>query len=172
MNKLLASLSLLLAPSVFAAPLAGPAEELASNTVTAVFEKIVERPCHFRTADCPDKCDHAMKFARFRVVTNEAYNKPGEYGDDKAEPGTSVAVELRGDVEGQEPAVNQLVESLKPGEAVRMTITHYYVKANNCHYPVRPVTSIKRIEAPKRMPAKKDSPLDHVEEVMPINMAL
>ncbi len=170
MKKLLATLSLLLAPSVLAAPLAGPAEELASNTVTAVYEKIVERPCHFRTIDCPDKCGHGVKFARFRVITNEAYSKPGEYGDDKAEPGTSVAVDMLGDVEGQDPSVQQLVKGLKPGDAVRMTIKHYYVKANNCHYPVRPVTSIERIEAPKRMPARKDSPLDHAEEIMPLSL--
>ncbi len=170
MKKLLLTLSLMLAPSVIAAPLAGPAEELASNTVTAVFEKIVERPCFHRTADCPDRCDHAAKFARFRVVTNEAYSKPGKYGDDKAEPGTSVAVDIKGDIEGQDPAVNKLVESLKPGDAVRMTITHYYVNANNCHYPVRPVTAIKRIEAPKQMPEKKDCPLDHAEEVMPLSL--
>ncbi len=170
MNKLLIALSLMLAPSVVAAPLAGPAEELASNTVTAVYEKTVERPCHFRTADCPDKCDHAVKFARFRVIANEAYSKPGEYGDDKAEPGTSVAVDMKGEVEGQDPAVQELVKSLKPGDAVRMTLKHYYVKANNCHYPVRPVTEIKRIEAPKQMPEKKDCPLDHAEEIMPLSL--
>ncbi len=171
MKKFLLSLSLLLAPmTLSAAPLAGPADELASNTVTAVYEKIVERPCHFRTIDCPDKCGHGVKFARFRVITNEAYSRPGEYGDDKAEPGTSVAVDILGDVEGQEPAVKELVLSLKPGDCVRMTLKHYYVKTDHAHYPVRPVTEIQRIEAPKRMPEKKDSPLDHAEEIMPLSL--
>ncbi len=167
MNKI-ASLLLLLTPSVLAAPLP-PAEELAHNTVTAVYERTMERPCYFRTADCPDKCDHAMRVAIFRVVKNESYSRPGEYGDDKLEPGESCAVDMKNDVEGQDASVQALVKELKPGDAVRMTIRHYYVKSPHAHYPVRPVTDIQRVETPKtQLPAPKDGPLDHEHEVMPI----
>ncbi len=167
MKKTLVSALLLVLPSLYAAPLP-PAEELACNTVTAVYECIVERPCHHRTADCPDKCDHALRFARFRVVENEAYSRPGEYGDDKLRPGESFAVDMKNDVEGQAPAVRKLISGLRPGEAVRLTIRHYYVKSEHAHYPVRPVTAIERIGTPAKLPAAKDCPLDHVEEVMPI----
>ncbi len=165
--KKLASLLFLVAPSLLAAPLP-PAEELAHNTVTAVYERMMERPCYFRTADCPDKCDHGMRVAVFRVVSNESYQRPGKYGDDKLMPGDSCAVDMKGDIEGQDKSVQELVRTLKPGDAVRMTIRHYYVKTDAAHYPVRPVTEIKRVEKPKAMPAPKDGPLDHEHEVMPI----
>ncbi len=166
MNKLAASL-LFLVPSLCAAPLP-PAEELASNTVTAIFECIIQVPCRHFTADCPDRCDHAQSFARFRVVQNEAYSRPGEYGDDKLEPGEALAVDMKNDVEGQDVAVQQLVQSLHPGEAVRLTIRHYYVRTEHAHYPVRPVTSIERIETPTQLPAPREDALDHVDGVMPI----
>ena len=165
--KKLALIPALFAPSLFAAPLP-PAEELACNTVTAVYERMMERPCHFRTADCPDKCDHALRVAVFRVVTNEAFSRPGEYGDDKLQPGDACAVDMKNDVEGQDKAVQELVKTLRPGDAVRMTIRHYYVKTDHAHYPVRPVTAMERLSGPVQMPDKKDSPLDHEDEVMPI----
>ncbi len=168
MMKKLASLLLLSASSVLAAPLP-PAEELAHNTVTAVYERTVERPCHFRTADCPDKCDHAMRAAVFRVIANESYSRPGEYGDEPLQPGESCAVDMKNDVEGQDASVQALVKTLKPGDAVRMTIRHYYVKGKYAHYPVRPVTEIERIDKPKTpVPAPRDGALDHEHEVMPI----
>ncbi len=159
---------LLFVPTLLAAPLPPVVEELAHNTVTAVYESIVERPCYHRTALCPDKCDHAQRYARFRVVKNESYSRPGEYGDDKLMPGEALAVDVKNDGEGQEPAVKKLVESLRPGEAVRLTIRHYYVKGEYAHYPVRPVTSIEKIETSRDLPARKDSPLDHEAGIMPI----
>ncbi len=165
--KKIATLLALFAPSLFAAPLP-PAEELAHNTVTAVYEKIMERPCYFRTADCPDKCGHAMRVAMFRVIANESYYRPGEYGDAKLEPGEACIIDIKNDVEGQDKSVLELVKTLKPGDAVRMTIRHYYVKTPSAEYPVRPVTEIERIETPENLPEKKDGPLDHEHEVMPI----
>ncbi len=167
MMKKLASLLLFLSPAALAAPLP-PAEELAHNTVTAVYECVVQTPCYHRTALCPDKCGHSKSFARFRVVTNESYSRPGKYGDDKLEPGEALAVDLMNDVEGQDPAVQRLVRSLHPGEAVRLTIRHYYVNTEHTAYPVRPVTFIERIETPTQLPERKDGPLDHVDGVMPI----
>ncbi len=166
MRKLISSL-LLFVPSLVASPLP-PAEELAHNTVTAVYECMVEVPCYHRTALCPDKCGHSQSLARFRVVTNESYKRPGEYGDDKLEPGEALAVDMKNDVEGQDAAVQQLVRSLHPGEAVRLTIRHYYVNTDTAAYPVRPVTFIERIETPAELPARKDGPLDHVDGIMPI----
>ncbi len=166
--KTLVSSLLLLAPALMAAPLPPVVDELAHNTVTAVYENVIELPCRHFTADCPDRCDHAQRIARFRVITNECYKRPGEYGDDKLEPGMALAVDLKDDVEGQDPAVKKLVESLHPGEAVRLTIRHYYVKGDYAHYPIRPVTFIETIEMPTQLPERKDSPLDHVDGVMPI----
>ena len=62
-----------LLPAVVASPLPQQADLLASNTVTAQFLGMQERPCYFRTALCPDRCDHASKVAQFRVLPNESY---------------------------------------------------------------------------------------------------
>ncbi len=167
MMKALLPALLLCVPSCLSAPLP-PAEELASNTVTAIYECIVQVPCRHFTADCPNNCDHGQSFVRFRVVENEAYSRPGEYGDDKLEPGMAFAVDMKNDLEGQDTAVQQLVQALRPGDAVRLTLRHYYVKTEQAHYTVRPVTFIERIETPMQLPLPKVSPLDHVEGIMPI----
>ncbi len=167
MKKRLSTALLLLAPALAAAPLP-PAEELACNTVTAVYEDAIELPCRHLTADCPEHCGHAQRVARFRVVTNLGYSRPGEYGDDKLEPGVSFAVDMKNDVEGQEPAVQELVQTLQPGDTVRLTIRHYYVKDEHAHYPVRPVTAIERVDAPTELPPPVEGALDHAGEVMPL----
>ena len=73
-----------------ASPLPAKAELLASNSVTAQFHGTRRLPCMGRTALCPNRCGHAAAVAVFRVLSNEAYAKPGKYGDDKAEPGSEL----------------------------------------------------------------------------------
>ncbi len=167
MKKHIPAALLLLAPALAAAPLP-PAEELACNTVTAVYEDTIELPCRHLTSECPERCGHAQRIARFRVVENLGYSRSGEYGDDKLEPGVSFAVDMKNDVEGQQSGVQQLVRELRPGDAVRLTIRHYYVTGQRAHYPVRPVTAIERVEPPAQLPAPVESALDHVGEVMPL----
>ncbi len=145
-NKFAFALAGLFAPMVYAAALPQPAELLATNTVVAVYEKTIDRPCMHRTALCPDRCDHAKKLAVFRVVENENYEHLGEYGDAKSEPGSTIYVNMLADEPGQDAAVRQLISELKPGESVRLKVDHYYVKEPTNQYPVRPVTLIERVE--------------------------
>lgn len=145
-NKLTLALAGLFAPVVLAAELPQPAELLASNTVVAVYEKTIDRPCMHRTALCPDRCDHAKKLAVFRVEENENYERLGEYGDAESEPGSTIYVNMLVDEPGQDASVRQLISELKPGDSVRLRIDHYYVKEPSNQYPVRPVTLIERIE--------------------------
>lgn len=151
-------------PSLFAAPMPAKAELLASNTVTAVYVGTQERPCMFRTALCPDRCDHAAKVANFQVLDNEDYKKPGKYGDDKAEAGSVIMVDVKNDTPGQEAAVNELISTLKPGDVVRMTQDHYYGEIGNCMTPFRPVTKIEKLD--KKAPAPEAKPEQY--PVMPI----
>lgn len=134
-------------PMAAAAPLPEKADMLATNTVVAQYVDTVDVPCRFLTAFCPDKCDHATKLAQFSVISNENYEKPGQYGDEKLEPGAVAVVDVKKDILGQAPEVAKLISELKPGEKVRLTITHYYVQVGQGQFPVRPAVSIERIPA-------------------------
>ncbi len=129
--------------SAAAAP---PADLLARNTVVASYEKMVDIPCRFMTADCPDRCDHATRVAVFRIIKNEDYAKLGEYGDDKMMEGGAVTVDMLKDEPGQAPAVREMISSLKQGDKVRMTVHHNYVKDETANYPARPVVSIEAVK--------------------------
>lgn len=170
MNTKLIALMPLLAGSLFASPLPQKAEVLATNTVVAMYTNTYERPCMHRTADCPTRCGHGKKIANFRVLANENYAKPGKYGDAKSETGSTVMVDVLSPVPGQDDAAVQgLVSSLKPGDVVRMTVTHYYVEENGCMYPVRPVTSMEKLEGVK--PAQPVKPVEDPDSgVMPLQM--
>ncbi|MBQ2379904.1 MAG: hypothetical protein II295_05870 [Akkermansia sp.] len=145
-------------PSLMAAPMPPKADLLASNTVVAVYAGTKEQPCLFRTARCPHRCGHATKVAMFNVVTNEEYSKPGEYGDDKAEPGSMVLVDMLKDTPGQSEDVKKLISSLETGDTVRLTQAHYYGDFGDVMEPFRPITKIEKIDAPKAAAPRPQMP--------------
>ena len=163
-------LSAAVLPVVFASPLPEKADLLASNTVVAQYVGVVEKPCYFRTALCPDRCDHASRAANFRVLTNEAYEKPGKYGDDKAEPGNMLMVDARNDVPGQPDDMLQKLAELKPGQLVRLTQKHYYADLGEVVTPIRPVTQLEVLNggACQEIPSVPLDPANHDHEVMPL----
>ena len=138
--------ALVSALSLEAAPLPAKADLLASNTVTAQFLGTRRIPCMGRTALCPDRCGHAASVAVFRVLSNEAYSKPGKYGDDKPEPGSEILIDAAADVPGQEAAVLKTLASLTPGDTVRLTQKHYYADMGEVLMPIRPITELKVME--------------------------
>lgn len=117
----------------------------------------------FRTSLCPDRCSHETQFARFDVTEHLEYSKPGEYGDAKSETVRPCGCECGENAKVK--AVSLLVqvgfgikqvrmnnadiiaqlESLKPGDAVRMQWVHDYVTRNNCSSPERFPTSIQTL---------------------------
>lgn len=144
----------LAAPAVFATPLPENAELLAENTVVAQYLDLQELPCRGMTADCPDKCDHGTKVARFRVLKNEAYQQFGKYGDAQIAPASILMVDVKKTTPGQDDAaVFELIDSLKAGDKVRLTQKHYYGQVGNVVTPFRPVTEIKKVDAPAKVPA-------------------
>ena len=146
MKKLFPLMMAAMAPSLFASPMPEKADLLATNTVIARFDGYTDIPCRFMTADCP-------KVANFTVLVNENYAKPGKYGDDKAEVGTVVMVDMKKPTPGQDDAaVYSLVDSLTPGDTVRLTQDHYYVDTERAAYPVRPVTKLEKVEKPAAAP--------------------
>lgn len=126
-----------------AAPLPEKADMLATNTVVAQYVDTVDLPCRFMTTLCPDHCDHPTRLARFRVVTNENYEKPGKYGDEKMEADDIVTVDVKKDILGQAPEIAARIADLKPGDKVRLTITHYYVQQGQGQFPVRPAIGLE-----------------------------
>ncbi len=147
MKKSILSLIAVVAAACYAVAAEGESELLARNTVLAVYENTVEQPCRFMTADCPDRCDHATRAAIFRVLKNEDYAKPGRYGDDKMEADSHVYINIRKDEPGQAPHVRKLISELKPGDRVRMTVHHNYIKDESAQYPARPVVQMERVSA-------------------------
>lgn len=153
--------------SLIAAPLPGGAELLADNTVIAVYRGTLERPCLARTSDCPDRCGHAKTLAHFDVLKNLHYQKLGEYGDDEAVAGSHLLIGLDSDLPGQDSAPLEAIATMKPGDTVQMTISHYYIKEATIQYPVRPVTSL-RILPERRVVSPLRPEDDPIFGVMPL----
>jgi len=124
-----------------------PANELlASNEVIATYVGISEAPCRHLTVECPNRCTHATKYASFKVIKNIKHIKDGQYGVSKAEPDSLMRVDVKKDIEGQDASIVKTIGTLKPGDKVALTITHYYVTKDNSRYPVYPATSLKKLE--------------------------
>lgn len=157
-------------PSVFASPLPEKAELLATNTVVAQYVATDSRPCYGRTALCPHRCGHALRVAKFRVLTNEAYEKPGKYGDDKAEGGNLLLIDAVNDVPGQDESILRKLAELKPGQVVRIKQNHYYADLGNVMTPIRPVEKLDVLKegvCEEILPTPQD-PANHDHEVMPL----
>lgn len=156
--SLFVALTLVSLPA-FASPLPPKAELLASNTVTAQFLGTRALPCMGRTALCPERCGHAAAVAVFRVLSNEAYDKPGKYGDDKAEPGSELMIDAAADTPGQDAAVSETLAVLTPGDVVRLTQKHYYAEMGGVHMPIRPVTELTvKEKSQKPLPPLPENP--------------
>lgn len=141
-----ALLALLAIPALQASPLPEKADLLASNSFEAAFLGLMELPCRGMTADCPDKCDHATKVARFRVLRNVDYAQHSEYGDEKVAPGSIVMVDVKKLTPGQDDAaIFELIDKLELGSKVIMTQDHYYGEIGDLVAPFRPVTKMEII---------------------------
>ena len=70
------------------APKPNPPEKrelLSKHDTVAEFVKTEDSPCRFKTSLCPDQCDHGGKVAVFKIIRYLDYQKPGQYGDAKAD---------------------------------------------------------------------------------------
>ena len=155
----LIAIAALAAPALFASPLPQKADLLASNTVVAHYLGTIEVPCRHMTADCPDKCGHGTKAARFRVLQNEDYQLTGKYGDDKITPGSILMVDIKKPTPGQDDAaVFEFLDTIKVGDKVRLTQKHYYAEIGRTLTPVRPITAIEKVQTTDRVPAMPAAP--------------
>lgn len=117
-------------------------ELLADHVAEVEYTGKMHRKCMFRTALCPDRCDHAQDFATFRVIKYLNYQKPGKYGDEKQE---QVMIDMN---PAHKPILQgadivEKINALKPGDKLVLHWSHYYMHQGGNSFPERPVISIK-----------------------------
>lgn len=102
------------------------ADVLARLRARVVYAGVQRRKCVHLTSLCPDRCNHARAWASFGVIEWLAYEKPGQYGDDKA---ATFAVQLEPVEAGVEHAAGFLdaVAGLEPGDGLEIEWLHEYV---------------------------------------------
>ena len=120
-----------------------PFETLATNSTIAIFEGIEKRPCMFRTALCPDRCEHSQETAKFKIVEYLDYTKPGQYGDEKQEFFYANMNPNAGE-DRQKKEFIDFIRELKNGDKVKLNWDHIYVNNNGSFYPERPIRSISK----------------------------
>ena len=119
---------------------------LAVHEVKATFQGAQVRPCHFRTAQCPDECGHAKHIARFAVDEYLVYEKIGQYGDEKQTELYYAVGDRDQRSDAFQPAeFDEIVKGLKEGDKVVIRYEHRYMKdADGSQWPVRPFTKLER----------------------------
>lgn len=130
------------------APAPSKAEILSEHLVEATFSGIIDRPCMFRTALCPDRCGHAKKIASFQTIKYLEYKLVGKYGDEKQEV-FMLDMDPAHKPQFQSAEIIAEISKLKPGDKVRLHWVHYYMHDDKGSYPERPVLSIIPIEESK-----------------------
>ena len=115
---------------------------LSHHDAICEFAGIRHIPCRFRTALCPDRCDHASDVAIFNVLEYKNYELKGKYGDEKQE---QITCEVKKPVYHQDPAIAEKCKSLKPGQKVEVVYDHLYVDDGQNARPERPIISITEV---------------------------
>ena len=117
---------------------------LARHQTVAKFEGITEHKCLGMTSLCPDRCGSSGDLATFKIVKYTAYEKPGQYGDEKQAKFSFLVQDNMKNVKVP-AAVKEAIASLKPGDYVRLNWRHDYVTAGGSEFPERPIETIKAI---------------------------
>lgn len=115
---------------------------LSRHDTNAVFVGLRRHKCLGRSMLCPDRCGHSGTLAVFKIERYNAYEKPSEYGDEKAD---EFAVMLNSTT-GTNTVSGKLAEqirALKPGEKVRLVWEHIYVSTpEGSHFPERVIREL------------------------------
>jgi hypothetical protein len=126
---------------------------LARHQTVAQFTGIAYQTCRGLTALCPNDCGQSGDFASFDVAAYLAYEKPGQYGDEKQKTFTFQVQDNKKNP--KIPAeLAQQVGKLKAGDWVLLDWRHDYVTrteagGGKASFPERPVTKVEPITAEK-----------------------
>jgi hypothetical protein len=123
-------------------------EMLSLHKTVAKFSGIASRRCMGLTTLCPDNCGHSGEFATFDIIAYLAYEKPGQYGDPKAESYMFQIEDNRKKLKVASELAQQ-VRELKQGDFVLLDWQHDYVTktdgGGSVSSPERTVTKLQKI---------------------------
>lgn len=117
---------------------------LSSHDTIARFTGVTEFTCMGRTGLCPDRCGHSGLKANFEIVRYIAYQKPGQYGDEK---GKTFSVLFQDNLKHAKVSKEILntINSLKPGAMVHLQWNHDYVTREGSKFPERPIVLLEEL---------------------------
>lgn len=117
---------------------------LAIHKTKATFQGVQDHVCKGLTAACPHDCGHSGSLAVFRIDAYSAYEKPGEYGDEKQTTFQFLVVDNRKNrkVSAELAAT---IETLAPGDKVALEWEHRYMNRDGSRWPERPVTKLEKL---------------------------
>eukprot|EP00668_Euglena_longa_P040988 GGOE01053941.1.p1 GENE.GGOE01053941.1~~GGOE01053941.1.p1 ORF type:complete len:241 (+),score=62.91 GGOE01053941.1:31-723(+) len=115
-------------------------EVLSIHETEAKFSGLQNVPCHFRTALCPDRCNHGGDAASFEIVSYLRYVKPGQHGDPQ-----KVKFQVKLSDAG---LFADRIRALSEGQTVRLNWVHEYVtiedqEGRKTHRPERTITLLE-----------------------------
>lgn len=122
-------------------PAEGETKMLSSHSTIAEFVGLKEHRCMGMTAECPDNCGHSGSLAVFEIISYLDYQKPGKYGDPKAEKFQLLVVDNHGNAKIDKEILKKITE-LKEGDTVTLKWRHDYVTRNRASFPVRTITEL------------------------------
>ena len=137
-------LAALLTLSHAAAPKAEKRELLAKHQTVAQFDGVEYHRCLGMTTLCPDKCGSSGDMASFRIHKYLAYEKPGQYGDEKQKQYSFLVEDNMKNLKVPE-AIRDTVKSLKKGDLVLLDWQHDYVTKDGSSSPERPIKKLEKI---------------------------
>lgn len=117
---------------------------LAVHKTTAEFEGLRAHRCMGLTSLCPDRCGHSGQLASFKITAYTAYEKKGEYGDEKQTTFQFLTVDNA--TKTKIPAdLLAKINALKPGDKVTLEWEHRYMNRDGSRWPERPVTKLEKL---------------------------
>lgn len=121
-----------------------PGETLSVHRTLARYEGMVDLPCRHLTSECPNRCDHGGRYARFAVVEYTGYEKPRQYGDPKQESFLVRVAHKDGTPDEATPeALRKVIGELSQGQVVGLDWAHVYVTSpEGSKWPERIVTRL------------------------------
>jgi hypothetical protein len=119
-------------------------EVLSSHKTIAEYAGVEHRECMFLTSLCPDRCNHPKDFARFKIVSYEAYEKKDEYGDEQK---TTFAVDINPAARDnrQDAAILERIKNLAVGQKIKLFWEQIYVTQDGSQFPERIIRSLELI---------------------------
>lgn len=117
----------------------------AYSSSSCTFVGMRHQPCRFRTAQCPDRCNHAKNVFTF-LLDNLAVTKNDQSRNAKwVEPVKVGAEHVVGEGDLGE-ASKTVAQVLRPGDKVKLEWSHDYVTIDGSSGPDRPVSCLVKLK--------------------------